>query len=130
MRQVLVGTTKLVKDVSFSRAILSFDDDTLLSSGLNIVKIPFDIKPLHGAAIDFKFELTEDMGRKHIILVGAYYNPDTAYITVMLYNLANTAILVKDGTSIIIAGAFEVVMLRQVTEAKPEPTPKKNRKRK
>ena len=123
MRQVLVGKTKLVKDISFNTATLGFGVDTILSSGLNMIQVPFDIKPLHGGNIDFKFELTQTLGLKHILLVGAHHDPNTDYVSALFYNLTDLGLTVTKETPVLIAGAFETVMLRQVDEPKVEVTP-------
>jgi hypothetical protein len=120
MRQVLIESHPNLKKLSFSSMAVQLPTDLKCLPGINLVRLPVSIKPVHGdvdLSLHFKFGLPEELAMKSLLLCGAYQAGNE--ITAVIYNLGSKEVSVAAGQNILLALAYESVVLRP-TEQLPQ----------
>ena len=134
MKQVLIKKMTGVKDLSFSQLTINSKESLTCKPGLNIFKLPFGVKTFNSEQLNFKFELTESVAQRGLMLAGAYQSKTSDKLTAMLYNFTNGPIAIKEKEALITAMAYESIRVRQIdlppgAKMESKEAPKKKRER-
>lgn len=112
MRQVIVKKTDKINKEVFNTFSLSFDEKTVIKSGLQKIKMENPILVMSGGQIHWHVQLSEDMATSGLVLSGVYFRDES--IVAYVFNTNGQAMEVSAGLPILELRAYETISIRQV----------------
>lgn len=112
MRQVIVKKTGKIDQEVFNTFSLSFDEKTIIKSGLQKVKMENPILVMSGGKVHWQVQLSEEMAISGLVLSGVYFKDE--HIVAYVFNTNSQPIEVSGGLPVLELRAYETISVRQV----------------
>lgn len=112
MRQVIVKKTDKINNEVFNTFSLSFNEKTVIKSGLQKVKIENPILVMSGGKVHWQVQLSEDMAISGLVLSGVYFKDE--HIVAYVFNTNGQAMEVSANLPVLELRAYETVSVRQI----------------
>ncbi len=119
MRQVLISSNALIKELSGDKIVVLSDHKLFSSVGdssVTTVRFPLEINVLTGGDVNIKFELSKELALAGVILLGAYHEGgvvEAAFIKAS----TGTTLTFPDTTPVLVGTLIETVRYRQIDSA-------------
>lgn len=112
MRQVIVKKTNKINTEVFNTFSLSFDEKTIIKSGLQKIKVENPILVMSGGKVHWQVQLSEEMAISGLVLSGVYFKDE--HIVAYVFNTNGQAMEVSAGLPVLELRAYETVSVRQI----------------
>lgn len=117
MRQILIKKNIELKSLYGDQIELLSNEKSLSQvkgEGVTLVRFPLKMDVITGGNLTVKFELSKNMAKMGVILLGAYY--ENSEVEAILMSGSSQPIQVKNKTHILTATIVETATYRQVDE--------------